>query len=343
MSSTGRAAPHVGRRGGAGREFRATGRFEQRRTRRLEDLDSPIRCTSPSTSANRCVVDVDAELGLVKVIQMDVAQDVGKAVNPVAAHYQIAGGSVMGMGLALMEHLQVADGHPVNTDFSTYMIPTAVDVPGDQHPLRRGARTGNQLWHQGMGELPHVQAPPSGALCAARGDGARTVRRAGDRGNARRDRRAQEGRRRNRLVRARLANLLQVHPQWPAETESSSTSRRGNHYAPIRDAQTPVMQTTKPSQCDDEIRTLLPAEQLKPHIHPRFQEKIVRRSSAFIGAAVAAASLALAAPPVQPRRRRLVCPTPSPLPPRTSRPRVHSLKAPNSTVCVQDANLHGRA
>ncbi|MCB0933412.1 MAG: molybdopterin-dependent oxidoreductase [Mycobacterium sp.] len=157
---------------GAGREFRATGRFEQRRTRRLEDLDSPDPMhVTLDFSANRCVVDVDAELGLVKVIQMDVAQDVGKAVNPVAAHYQIAGGSVMGMGLALMEHLQVADGHPVNTDFSTYMIPTAVDVPVINTRFVEEPEPGISYGIKGMGELPHVQAPPAvlSALRAATG------------------------------------------------------------------------------------------------------------------------------------------------------------------------------
>ena len=56
-------------------------------------------------SAHRAVVDVDVELGLVKVVALDTAQDVGKAINPDAVLGQIQGGSAQGMGLALMEEI----------------------------------------------------------------------------------------------------------------------------------------------------------------------------------------------------------------------------------------------
>ncbi|MGH3588928.1 MAG: molybdopterin cofactor-binding domain-containing protein, partial [Pseudonocardia sp.] len=58
-------------------------------------------------SAHRAVVDVDVELGLVKVVALDTAQDVGKAINPDAVVGQIQGGSAQGMGLALMEEVLV--------------------------------------------------------------------------------------------------------------------------------------------------------------------------------------------------------------------------------------------
>ncbi len=157
---------------GAGREFRATERFEQRRTRRLEEFDSPDPMhVTVDFSANRCVVDVDTELGLVKVVQMDVAQDVGRVVNPVAAHGQLTGGSVMGMGLALMENLRFAEGHLLNTDFATYLIPTAVDVPVINTCFVEEPEPGISYGIKGMGELPHVQSPPAvlAALRAATG------------------------------------------------------------------------------------------------------------------------------------------------------------------------------
>lgn len=157
---------------GMGREFRATGFFEQRRTRRLDQLDSPDPMhVTVDFSANRCVVDVDAELGLVKVVQMDVAQDVGRVVNPVAAHGQITGGSVMGMGLALMENLQADGGHLLNTDFCSYLIPTSVDVPLINTHFVEEPEPGISYGIKGMGELPHVQSPPAvlSALRAATG------------------------------------------------------------------------------------------------------------------------------------------------------------------------------
>ena len=49
-------------------------------------------------SAHRAVVDVDVELGLVKVVALDTAQDVGKAINPDAVVGQIHGGVGAGHG-----------------------------------------------------------------------------------------------------------------------------------------------------------------------------------------------------------------------------------------------------
>ncbi len=171
VDATGRPLMSVAE-AGMGLVFRATERFEQRPTRPLDDLDSPDPMhVTLAFSANRCVVDVDRELGLVKVIQMDVAQDVGRVVNPVSAHGQIAGGSVMGMGLALMEHLQAAGGHLLNTDWSTYLIPTSVDVPVINTRFVEEPEPGISYGIKGMAELPHVQAPPAvlSALRAATG------------------------------------------------------------------------------------------------------------------------------------------------------------------------------
>ena len=61
-------------------------------------------------AAHRAVVDVDTELGLVRVVEIATAQDVGKAINPQAVEGQIEGGIAQGLGLALMEEIQVAGG-----------------------------------------------------------------------------------------------------------------------------------------------------------------------------------------------------------------------------------------
>ena len=58
-------------------------------------------------AAHRAVVDVDVELGLVRVVEIATAQDVGKAMNPQALEGQIEGGIAQGLGLALMEEIQV--------------------------------------------------------------------------------------------------------------------------------------------------------------------------------------------------------------------------------------------
>ena len=63
-----------------------------------------------SFAAHRAVVEVDTELGLVKVVELACAQDVGKAMNPQAVVGQIQGGTVQGLGLAVMEEIVVDDG-----------------------------------------------------------------------------------------------------------------------------------------------------------------------------------------------------------------------------------------
>lgn len=147
---------------GMGLVFRATEKWTQRPTRPLDELDSPDPMhVAFNFSANRCVVDVDQELGLIKVVQMDIAQDAGRVVNPVAAHGQVAGGSLMGMGLATMENLQAVDGHLVNTDLSTYLIPTAVDVPLINTHFIEEPEPGIPYGIKGMAELPHCQSPPA--------------------------------------------------------------------------------------------------------------------------------------------------------------------------------------
>ena len=80
-------------------------------------------------AAHRAVVDVDVELGLVKVVELACTQDVGKAINPPAVVGQIHGGSAQGMGLALMEEIVVTDGIIRNPSFTDYLIPTILDMP----------------------------------------------------------------------------------------------------------------------------------------------------------------------------------------------------------------------
>ena len=80
-------------------------------------------------AAERAVVEVDAELGLVRVVQIAAAQDVGRAINPQGVHGQIEGGTAQGLGLALMEELQLKDGRIMNPSFTDYLLPTILDMP----------------------------------------------------------------------------------------------------------------------------------------------------------------------------------------------------------------------
>jgi aldehyde oxidoreductase len=70
-------------------------------------------------------VDVDLDLGTVKVRKMIAAHDVGRSINPMLVEGQIQGGIAQGLGLALME--EFIPGRTEN--LHDYLIPTFGDMP----------------------------------------------------------------------------------------------------------------------------------------------------------------------------------------------------------------------
>ena len=70
-------------------------------------------------------VEVDTALGTVKVLHVDAAHDVGRAVNPTLVEGQIHGGVAQGLGMALME--EYVSGKTDN--LHDYLIPTIGDIP----------------------------------------------------------------------------------------------------------------------------------------------------------------------------------------------------------------------
>jgi xanthine dehydrogenase D subunit len=128
-------------------------------------------------SAHRAVVDVDVELGLVKVVALDTAQDVGKAINPEAVVGQIQGGSAQGMGLALMEEVVVRDGIVQNPSFTDYLIPTILDMPPMKIEVLEYADPHAPYGVRGVGEPPTISSGPAvaAAIRAATGRALRRV------------------------------------------------------------------------------------------------------------------------------------------------------------------------
>ncbi|WP_158888930.1 xanthine dehydrogenase subunit D [Amycolatopsis anabasis] len=122
-------------------------------------------------AAHRAVVDVDTELGLVKVIALDCAQDVGKALNPQAVLGQIQGGSAQGLGLAVMEEIQTADGKIRNPSFTDYLIPTVLDMPPMSIDVLELADPHAPYGLRGVGEPPTISSTPAivAAIRAATG------------------------------------------------------------------------------------------------------------------------------------------------------------------------------
>jgi xanthine dehydrogenase D subunit len=116
-------------------------------------------------AAHRAVVDVDAELGIVRVLDMATAQDVGKAMNPQQLEGQIEGGTSHGVGLALMEEIQIVDGKVRNPSFTDYLIPTVLDMPTVQMTILELGDPEAPYGLRGVGEPPSISSTP--AIAAA--------------------------------------------------------------------------------------------------------------------------------------------------------------------------------
>ncbi len=112
-------------------------------------------------AAHRAVVDVDVDLGLVKVVELACTQDVGKAINPDAVLGQIQGGSTQGMGLALMEEIQIVDGKIRNPSFTDYLIPTILDTPPMPIQVLEYADPHAPYGLRGVGEAPTISSGPA--------------------------------------------------------------------------------------------------------------------------------------------------------------------------------------
>ncbi len=129
-----------------------------------EDLDENGQgnChTAFAFVAHRAVVDVDPELGLVKVVQIATSQDVGRALNPLSVVGQIEGGIAQGVGLAVMEELLQVDGKVKNPTFTDYLIPTFLDMPDVVISLVEEPDPHAPLGAKGVGEPPTVSSTPA--------------------------------------------------------------------------------------------------------------------------------------------------------------------------------------
>ncbi|WP_030252518.1 xanthine dehydrogenase family protein molybdopterin-binding subunit [Streptomyces violens] len=126
-----------------------------------------------SFAAHRAVVEVDTELGLVKVIELACAQDVGKALNPLSVVGQIQGGTTQGLGVAVMEEIVVdpKTAKVRNPSFTDYLIPTILDTPTIPVDVLELADEHAPYGLRGIGEAPTLSSTPAvlSAIRAATG------------------------------------------------------------------------------------------------------------------------------------------------------------------------------
>jgi aldehyde oxidoreductase len=108
-------------------------------------------------AAQMAEVEVDIELGTVKVLRIVAAHDVGKAINPTLVEGQIQGGVAQGLGLALME--EYLPGRTEN--LHDYLIPTVGDVPEIECILIEDREPLGPSGAKGVGEPGLVPTAPA--------------------------------------------------------------------------------------------------------------------------------------------------------------------------------------
>jgi len=112
-------------------------------------------------------VAVDTETGQIELLKCAACHDVGRAINPAAVHGQIAGGTVQGLGYALMEEFALENGRVKTPSFAEYLIPTSADYPAtDVIVLESGTGVG-PFGAKGIGEPALTPAAPAVANAVA--------------------------------------------------------------------------------------------------------------------------------------------------------------------------------
>jgi CO/xanthine dehydrogenase Mo-binding subunit len=139
--------------------------YHHRPTTRLDENGHGDTHAAFSFAVQRAVVEVDTELGLVRVVDIVSAIDAGKVLNPLGFEGQIEGGTAQGLGFALMEEIQVDGGSVRNPSFTDYLIPTILDVPPMLSVAVEEPDPGVPYGLKGIGESPAITS--TAAIAAA--------------------------------------------------------------------------------------------------------------------------------------------------------------------------------
>lgn len=114
-----------------------------------------------ASAAHACVVEVDAETGIVAIKRWIASEDCGVVINPAIVEGQIAGGIAQAIGQVLLEKIDFdARGNPTAATFKDYHLPTYSDVPDFDftHIVTPSKSAGG---FRGVGEGGNIIGPPT--------------------------------------------------------------------------------------------------------------------------------------------------------------------------------------
>jgi carbon-monoxide dehydrogenase large subunit len=146
-------------------EFRIAGTDRRLGLFDLGDLEAtqthaPPDYTYPN-GCHVCEVEVDPDTGRVAIERYTIVDDFGRAVNPKLLEGQVHGGTVQGIGQALLEHAvyDAASGQLLTGSFMDYAMPRAGDLPALDCGFHHVPCRTNPLGVKGAGEAGAVGAP----------------------------------------------------------------------------------------------------------------------------------------------------------------------------------------
>src|SRR5262249_29795153 len=115
-----------------------------------------------------CTCEVDVDTGRVTLLRYVVAEDCGPMINPNVVEGQIAGGTVQGIGGALLEQMVWDDdGNPLVSTFVDYLLPTSTEVPSIEYVHVEGSSGPGPGGYKGVGEGGAIASPAAVANAVA--------------------------------------------------------------------------------------------------------------------------------------------------------------------------------
>jgi len=136
----------------------------------IEWDDHTYRGDAYATYAYGCDVaelELDPDTYEVRPLALTAVQEFGRPIHPALARGQIEGGTVQGLGYALLEQVVMRGGVMANAQLTNYVIPTTLDTPELDIVMLENPYPGGPFGAKGLGELP-IDGPAPAVVNALR-------------------------------------------------------------------------------------------------------------------------------------------------------------------------------
>jgi xanthine dehydrogenase YagR molybdenum-binding subunit len=145
-------------------------------TARTEATEEMKKYSIHCFGAHFCEIEFDPGIARLRVTRWVTVMDCGRIINTKTGRSQALGGVVMGIGMGLFEETvyDIRNGHPVNSNFADYIVPTNKDIPDiDVTLLDYPDTVLNEYGARGIGEIGLTGVAPALASATYHATGVR--------------------------------------------------------------------------------------------------------------------------------------------------------------------------